>query len=126
LAAYFERAIQKDPNYALAYAGLANSYIFLSQPGVGDAPKEALPQAKAAATKALAIDDSLGEAHSALAHVIELYDWDWQGAEREYRRPWNSTQMTHWPTIGMVNTCKQWDEMRRALHRCDKQCSSIR
>lgn len=83
--AYFERAIQKDPNYALAYAGLANSYIFWGQPGGGDAPKEALPQAKAAATKALAIDDSLGEAHSALAHVIELYDWDWQGAEKEYR-----------------------------------------
>jgi TolB-like protein/DNA-binding winged helix-turn-helix (wHTH) protein/Tfp pilus assembly protein PilF len=84
--AYFERAIQKDPNYALAYAGLANSYIFMGEPGVGDAPKEALPQAKAAAIKALAIDDSLGEAHSALAHVIELHDWDWQGAEKEYRR----------------------------------------
>lgn len=84
--AYFERAIQKDPNYALAYAGLANSYIFWGQPGGGDSPKEALPQAKAAATKALAIDDSLGEAHSALAHVIELHDWDWQGAEKEYRR----------------------------------------
>jgi TolB-like protein/DNA-binding winged helix-turn-helix (wHTH) protein/Tfp pilus assembly protein PilF len=85
--AYFERAIQKDPNYALAYAGLAESYITLGEPGSGDMPpKEALPQAKAAATKALAIDDSLGEAHSALAHVIELYDWDWQGAEKEYRR----------------------------------------
>jgi adenylate cyclase len=85
--AYFERAIQKDPNYALAYAGLAESYITLSQPWSGAlSPKEALPQAKAAATKALAIDDSLGEAHSALAHVIELYDWDWQGAEKEYRR----------------------------------------
>ena len=84
--AYFERAIQKDPNYAFACAGLANSYIFWGQPGGGDSPKEALPQAKAAATKALAIDDSLGEAHSALAHVIELHDWDWQGAEKEYRR----------------------------------------
>jgi TolB-like protein/DNA-binding winged helix-turn-helix (wHTH) protein/Tfp pilus assembly protein PilF len=85
--AYFERAIQKDPNYALAYAGLAESYITLGEPGSGDMPpKEALPQAKAAAMKALAIDDSLGEAHSALAHVIELYDWDWQGVEKEYRR----------------------------------------
>ncbi len=84
--AYFERAIRKDPDYALAYAGLAESYITLSTPGGDLPPKVALPQAKAAATKALAIDDSLGEAHSALAHVIELYDWDWQGAEKEYRR----------------------------------------
>jgi TolB-like protein/DNA-binding winged helix-turn-helix (wHTH) protein/Tfp pilus assembly protein PilF len=85
--AYFQRAIQKDSNYALAYAGLAESYITLSQPW-NDAlsPKETLPQAKVAATKALAIDDSLGEAHSALAHVIQLHDWDWQGAEKEYRR----------------------------------------
>jgi TolB-like protein/DNA-binding winged helix-turn-helix (wHTH) protein/Tfp pilus assembly protein PilF len=85
--AYFQRAIQKDPNYALAYAGLAESYITLGQPWVGDIPpKEVLPQAKAAATKGLEIDDSLGDAHSALAHVIELYDSDWQGAEKEYRR----------------------------------------
>ena len=55
------RAIQKDPNYALAYAGLANSYIPLGHPGVGVAPKDALLQAQAAATKALTIDDSLGE-----------------------------------------------------------------
>ena len=85
--AYFQRAIQKDPNYALAYAGLAESYITLGQPWTGAlSPKEVLPQAKAAATKALEIDDSLGEAHLALAHVIELYDWDWQGAEKEYRK----------------------------------------
>ena len=85
--AYFERAIQKDSKHALAYAGLAESYISLGQPWIGDmSPKEVLPQAKAAATKALEIDDSLGEAHSALAHVVQLYDWDWQGAEKEYRR----------------------------------------
>jgi len=85
--AYFNRAIQKDPNYALAYAGIAECYIALGQPWAGAlSPKETLPRAKAAASKALAIDESLGEAHSALAHVIELYDWDWQGAEKEYRR----------------------------------------
>jgi Tfp pilus assembly protein PilF len=70
----------------LAYAGIAECYITLGSPGEDMPPKETLPQAKAAATKALAIDDSLGEAHAALAHVIELYDWDWQGAEKEYRR----------------------------------------
>jgi TolB-like protein/Tfp pilus assembly protein PilF len=84
--AYFQQAIQHDPNYGLAYAGLAESYIALGQPWGGMTPKEALPRAKAAATKALAIDDSLGEAHAALAHVIELHDWDWQDAEKEFRR----------------------------------------
>jgi TolB-like protein/Tfp pilus assembly protein PilF len=85
--AYFQQAIQKDPNYALAYAGLANSYITLGMPWGGDmSPKEVLPQAKAAATKALEIDDSLGEVHLALARVIQLYDWDWPGVEKEYRR----------------------------------------
>jgi len=84
---YFRRAIQKDPNSALAYAGLAEAYIELGQPwNGGEPPKETLPKAKAAAKKALEIDDSLREAHAALAHVIELYDWDWQGAEKEYRR----------------------------------------
>lgn len=86
-AAYFQQAIQRNPNYAPAYAGLAESYITLSQPWNGALPpKETLPQAKAAAEKASEIDDSLGEAHAALAHVIELYDWDWQGAEKEYKR----------------------------------------
>ena len=85
--AYFQQAIQKDPNYALAYAGIAEAYITLSQPWVGALPpRETLPQAKAAATKALEIDDTLAEAHSALAHVIELYDWDWRGAEKHYKR----------------------------------------
>jgi TolB-like protein/Flp pilus assembly protein TadD len=86
-AAYFRQAIQKDPNHALAYAGLAESYITLGQPWNGGlSPNKVLPQAKAAAEKALEIDASCGEAHSALAHVLELYDWNWQGAEREYRR----------------------------------------
>jgi TolB-like protein/Tfp pilus assembly protein PilF/DNA-binding winged helix-turn-helix (wHTH) protein len=84
---YFQAAIQKHPNHALAYAGLANSYITLGQPWGGDmSPKDVLPQAKAAATKALEIDDSLGEAHLALARVIQLYEWDWPAVEKEYRR----------------------------------------
>ena len=84
--AYFQQSIQKDPNYALAYAGLAESYITLSQPWNGDlTPQEALPLAEAAARKALAIDDSLGEAQLALARV-SLYHWDWPAAEKEYRR----------------------------------------
>ncbi|GAC1692624.1 MAG: hypothetical protein NVS9B5_34900 [Terriglobales bacterium] len=85
--AYFQLAIQKDPNNALAYAGLAESYISLGQPWVGGlSPKEAFPQAKAAAAKALETDDTVGEAHLALARVIQLYEWDWPVVEKEYRR----------------------------------------
>jgi TolB-like protein len=84
---YFSQAIEKDPNYALAYAGIADSYnvlFFFSSAGI--APKEAFPKAKAAALKALAIDNTLGEAHNALAYVLFSYDWDFAGAEREFRR----------------------------------------
>ncbi len=81
---YFNQAIAKDPNYALAYVGLADSYTVL-----GDAefiaPGEAFPKAKAAAMKALEIDDKLGEAHASLGLSL-MSDWDWPGVEREYKR----------------------------------------
>jgi len=84
---YFQRAIQKDPNYALAYAGLADAYGLLAIiPWDGFSPKEAMPRAKAAALRALEVDDSLAEAHSSLAMILHRYDWDWRGAERNYRR----------------------------------------
>jgi Tfp pilus assembly protein PilF len=79
----FQKAIEKDPNYALPYAGLADTYVF------GDAeldPKIAIPLARAAALKALELDDTLSEAHAALAQVKFLGDWDWVGAEKEFRR----------------------------------------
>lgn len=83
----FERAIAIDPGYAPAYAGLARAYILLGEPfNAALPPKEALREAKAAATKALALDDTLGEAHLSLAHVMQVYDWDWTGAERGYKR----------------------------------------
>jgi TolB-like protein/DNA-binding winged helix-turn-helix (wHTH) protein len=82
---YFKRAIEKDPDYALAYAGLADAYIALgSSNGGGHYSKETLPEAKAAATKASELDPSLGEAHFSLAQT-ELYDWNWSEAEKEYR-----------------------------------------
>jgi DNA-binding winged helix-turn-helix (wHTH) protein/TolB-like protein/thioredoxin-like negative regulator of GroEL len=82
---YFDQAIRVDPNYALAYAGLADSYNVLSQ--FGDlAPYEAMPKAKAAALRALEIDDTLAEAHASLALVNKVYDWDWAGAETEFKR----------------------------------------
>lgn len=81
---YFRRAIELDPNYAMAYAGLADSYHRLSN--IYLPPDEVLPLAKEAAFKALEIDDTLAEAHSSLGLVKVYYDHDWAGAEREYRR----------------------------------------
>jgi TolB-like protein/Flp pilus assembly protein TadD/tRNA A-37 threonylcarbamoyl transferase component Bud32 len=81
----FQQAIEIDPNYALAWAGLAQSYPLFSFYSML-AAKEALPRAKSAATRALEIDDTLAEAHTALAYVMHYYDWDWVGAEREYKR----------------------------------------
>lgn len=82
--AYYRQALAREPNYALAYAGLADAYSYLS--GRGTSPKDALPQAKAAATKALELDDSLGEAHNSLAMVHLTFDWDFQAAGREFQR----------------------------------------
>ena len=85
---YFEHAIDQDPNYALAYSGLADCYnSFGFSFDVGSmTPSEAIPKAKAAAAKALAIDDTLAEAHTSLAYAKQLYDWDWSGSEREFKR----------------------------------------
>jgi TolB-like protein/DNA-binding winged helix-turn-helix (wHTH) protein/Tfp pilus assembly protein PilF len=85
--AYFNQAIEEDPKYAQAYSGLADTYALL-----GDwqyavmTPKEALPKAKAAAMKALELDDSLSEAHNSLAFCLEGFDWDFGSAEKEFLR----------------------------------------
>jgi TolB-like protein/DNA-binding winged helix-turn-helix (wHTH) protein/Tfp pilus assembly protein PilF len=82
---YFDEATQEDPNYALGHAGLADSYILLGEYSLVPA-KEAFTKAREAAAKALQLDDTLAEAHNALAAVKADYDWDWPGAEREFRR----------------------------------------
>jgi adenylate cyclase len=82
---YFEAAIQKDPRYAPAYAGVAYSYCWLGFFGAVP-PTEAMPKARQAAEKALALDDSLAAAHTALAYVKALYEFDWPVAEREFKR----------------------------------------
>lgn len=80
--ASFQQAIQKDPNYALAYAGLAETYL------TGDSldPKVSVPLARTAAAKALALDDTVSDAHVATAQLKYVEDWDWTGAEREFKR----------------------------------------
>jgi eukaryotic-like serine/threonine-protein kinase len=83
---HFQQAIDLDPNYALAYAGLAEAYGFLASSTGGQPPRDAYPIAKAAALKALELDDTLGEAHCSLGFFRLLYDWDYAAAEREYLR----------------------------------------
>ena len=83
----FQQAIEKNPSYALAYAGVADSYAML---GAGDyqvlPPKDAYPKAEAAARRALELDSTLAEAHASLAWSKMVFDWDWKGAEREYKQ----------------------------------------
>jgi TolB-like protein/tetratricopeptide (TPR) repeat protein len=82
---FYQQAINRDPNYALAYFGLAEANRSLAI--TSDVPsKDSIPQAKAAARKALAIDDSLAEAHASLSFSLIWFDWDWAGAERESKR----------------------------------------
>ena len=81
---YFQQAIQIDPEYAAAYAGLADAYS--DQGFWGGTPNEAIPKAKAAAARALELDDSSSEAHDALAGIADSYDWDWMKGETEHRR----------------------------------------
>jgi TolB-like protein/cytochrome c-type biogenesis protein CcmH/NrfG len=82
---YFQLAIVKDPNYALAYSGLADSYSLTAVYGWA-APRELMPKAKEAALKSLSLDNSLAEAHASLGYILSDYDFDFAGSEREYKR----------------------------------------
>jgi serine/threonine-protein kinase len=82
---YFKQAVDKDPNYALAYAGLAQAYILIPN-YTRDSPKEPYEKARAAAMKALEIDETLADAHTALATVKNEYDWNFLEAEKEFKR----------------------------------------
>ncbi len=85
---YFQRAIAKDPRFALPYAELAGLYVGMASIGTTYTipPQEALQKAEEAAAKAIAVDDTLAEAHLSLAEIARVFDWDWNTAEREYRR----------------------------------------
>ncbi|HEY1272317.1 MAG TPA: protein kinase [Terriglobales bacterium] len=82
---YFKQAVEKDPNYALAYSGLADSYTFLGHSGYVP-PQTVWQDAKSSAMQALKLDDSLAESHISLALARENYDWDWSGAETQFKR----------------------------------------
>ncbi|HEY3039995.1 MAG TPA: winged helix-turn-helix domain-containing protein [Pyrinomonadaceae bacterium] len=81
---YFQQAINLDPSYAPAHAGLSRSYHWVASWGIRS--QELYPKAKSAALKALELDDTLAEAHVSLGYILFNYDWDWAGCEREYKR----------------------------------------
>jgi TolB-like protein/DNA-binding winged helix-turn-helix (wHTH) protein/Tfp pilus assembly protein PilF len=111
---YFEEATQKDPRYALAYAGLADVYDVLGS-GVAAAlpPREAMPLARGAALKAIELDEGLAEGHTSLAGIKFSFDWDWQGAETEFRRAieLNPNDVTaHYWYAQLLLALGRWDE----------------
>src|SRR5258708_17883192 len=114
-AEYLTQAVQKDPRYALSYAGLADTHSLLGNAGYLP-PSEAWPKAKAAAMQALEIDDTLAEAHASLGLVKEHYEWDWTGAEKEFKRAIeldpNSATAHLWYGDFLSNTGRLEDAMR--------------
>src|ERR1700730_8540678 len=114
-ADYFTQAVQKDPRYALSYAGLADTYSLLGDAGYLP-PSEAWPKAKAAAMQALEIDDTLAEAHTSLALVKEHFEWDWTGAEQEFKRAielnQNSATAHHWYGDYLANMGRSEEGLR--------------
>ena len=119
---YFQQALTTDPTYALAYAGIADCYNLL--PCYGSLlPSHAFPKAKAAAHKALALDDTLAEAHKSLAFANMLYDWDWVAADREFKRALELNESDsathHWYFEYLVVVGRLEDAMREVLRAYD-------
>lgn len=116
---YFQRALQKDPNYALAYVGVANVWMVRGDSG-WMAPSEAMPKAKAAIAKALALDDTLSEAHIVNANIVGPYDHDWPAAEREFRRGIELNPNSadgHFMYADYLIAMKRTDEWNREIHK---------
>jgi eukaryotic-like serine/threonine-protein kinase len=113
---YFQQAVEKDPSYALAYTGLAESYVLLGWNSYLH-PKDAFPKGKAAAMTALQLDSGLGEAHTPLAAALWLYDWQWQDAQTEFKRSLelNPTYPTanHWHAEYVMTMGRQVDAIAK-------------
>jgi serine/threonine-protein kinase len=119
---FFQQAIKKDPRYALAYAGLADSYALLADYNVLPA-KEVMPRAKTAAMKALEIDDAIPEAHASLGWAKLTLDWDWPGAEKEFKRSLelnpNYATAHEW-YAEYLTTAGRGDEARASMKRAQE------
>jgi len=121
----FDEASRNDPSFAPSYAGLADTYSWSwTFPGrTLQAPHAVFPKAKAAVLKALELDDALAEAHASLGFIKEVYDWDWEGAERAYRRAieLNPSYATahHWYAM-YLGIPKRYDEAFAYLRRAEE------
>jgi TolB-like protein len=112
----YQLAIQKDPRYALAYAGLAGSYALLGQVPYDDLPpRDAKPKARAAAEHALQLDPLLGEAHAVLANVAFSYDWNFEVAEREFERALALSPNNPTPHLWFSHYCIVRNRLPQAL-----------
>jgi TolB-like protein len=109
---YFDQAISKDSNYALAYAGLADSYLLLPAFGAAS-PQDSIPQAKAAAKHALELDDLLAEAHASSARILSGYDFAFDRSIKEFERAIqlnpNYAMAHHWISSGPLTSLAQFD-----------------
>jgi len=119
---FYQQAIEKDPSFALAYSGLAETYVLFSSYDVASGA-DSMPQAKAAALRALAIDESLAEAHTALGFYLSNYEWDRVGSEKEYRRAIelkpNYATAHHWFGADLANV-KRFDDSLTELRRAEE------
>lgn len=119
---YFNRATEKDPDYALAYAGLAHAYLLLPPYSAGS-PQESFPRAKAAAKRAIELDDTLAEAHTSLAQAL-YFDWNFADADKEFRRAItlnpNYATAHHWYGFGNLQTEERFDDAIRELKRAQE------
>jgi TolB-like protein/Tfp pilus assembly protein PilF len=116
---FFQQAIGRDPNYALAYSGLADTYTLLTAYS-STPPREVMPKAKEAALKALELDDTLAEAHASLGQVSAYYDFDFTTAEREYRRALElnpNYPPAHQWLAEQLSTMKRFDEALAEIQR---------
>jgi eukaryotic-like serine/threonine-protein kinase len=122
-AEFYKQAIEKDPNYPLAYAGLAETYALFSIWNVA-MPKDSMPQAKAAALRALELDDSLAEPHVALGEYLIYYEWDRSGGEKEFRRAIelnpNYATAHQWLGSEALAPIKRFDEAIAELRRAEE------
>ena len=120
---WFERAIKHDAHCAPAYAGLADSYAILGIYGAM-APKVSMTKAKAAALKALEIDDTLAEAYTSLACVKAVYEWDWEGAERDFQHAIkngpSSPTSRHWYAINLLTPLGRFNEALEQIKHAQK------
>ncbi len=119
---YFTRATEKDPNYALAYAGLADAYLLLPPYSAGS-PQDSFPKAKAAAKKAIELDETLAEAHTSLAQAL-YFDWDFADADKEFQRAIrlnpNYATAHHWYGFGPLGGMQRFDDAITELKRAQE------